>query len=57
MGKSKKPKGLSAKAAGALHQVAGEVTVMRDELTKGQRERVDQLLLDRLADPDRCSAS
>ena len=56
MGKHKKAKGLSAMAAGALYQVAGEVTLGRDSLTEGQRQRLEQLVLDVLADPDRYSA-
>ncbi len=55
MGKRKKAKGLSANAAGALYQIAGQVTIGRDVLTEGQRKRLEQLLLDVLADPDRYS--
>ena len=55
MGKRKRAKGLSANAAGALYQVAGQVLLARDSLTAGQRKRLEQLLLDVLADPDRYS--
>jgi hypothetical protein len=49
---AKKAKGLSANAAGALYQIAGQVTLGRDALTEGQRKRLEQLLLNVLADPD-----
>lgn len=56
MGKRKKPKGLSAMAAGALYQIAGQVTIGRDALTDGQRKRLEQLVLNVLAEPDMYSA-
>jgi hypothetical protein len=55
VGKRKKAKGLSANATGALYQIAGQVTIGRDSLTEGQRTRLEQLLLDVLADPDEYS--
>jgi len=54
--KAKKGKGLSANAAGALYQIAGQVTIGRDALTDGQRKRLEQLLLNVLAEPDTHSA-
>ena len=56
MGKHNKAKGLSAMATGVLYQVAGAVTLGQDSLTEGQRRRLEQLLLDVLADPDQYTA-
>lgn len=49
-------KGLSPSAAAALYQVAGSVTSAPDLLTDGQRDRLRELLLNVLANPERYTA-
>lgn len=40
-----------------LYQIAGHRLLSSDDLTDGQKERLDTLILDVLSDPDRYKAS
>ena len=44
------------KLLGDLYQIAGHRLLAEDSLTAGQRERLTELLLDVLSEPDRFSA-
>ena len=41
------------KVMGECYQIAGHRLLMEDQLTEGQRERLTELLMDMLEDPNR----